>query len=84
MATGGAAYAVAAVALGVPVGLFASPTMQDAVGRSTGIGPGYASAPTIGAVAMTVVVFVAAAAGLAALAARRAAQAPVADILRSE
>lgn len=84
VAAGGAAYALTAVLLGVPAGLFASAAMQDAVGRATGIGPGYASAPTIGAIVVAAACIIVLSVVLAAAAAQRASRAPVAEILRSE
>ncbi len=84
VAAGGAAYALAAIAIGVPSGLLAAAAMHDAVGRATGIGPGFGSAPAVDAVLVSGALVVAASSLLAAVAARRAARAQVADILRSE
>ncbi|MGZ4740299.1 MAG: ABC transporter permease [Ilumatobacteraceae bacterium] len=84
VAAGGAAYAVAAVIIGVPAGLIASAAMQNAVGKATGIGPGFGSAPEIGVIAVVAGFIVIGCIALAATTARRAARAPVAEILRSE
>jgi putative ABC transport system permease protein len=84
VAAGAAAYALLAVVIGVPLGLIASTAMHDAVGRGTGSGPGFGSAPQVGAVAVAAVVLVIGSTALAALSARRAARTSVAEILRSE
>ncbi|MGZ4723118.1 MAG: ABC transporter permease, partial [Ilumatobacteraceae bacterium] len=84
VAAGGAAYAVAAVIIGVPAGLIASAAMQNAVGKATGIGPGFGSAPEMGVIAVVAGFIVIGCIALAATTARRAARAPVAEILRSE
>jgi putative ABC transport system permease protein len=84
VATGSAATAVAAVALGVPAGLVAGNLMLDAVGRGSGIGPGFGRPAALVSVALAGAVIVALGAGLGALVARRAARAPVAEVLRAE
>lgn len=84
VAAGAAAYAIAAIVIGVPAGLLASAAMQNAVGRGTGSGPGFGAGPSVVALTVAVVAVMACTVALAAVAARRAAQTPVADILRSE
>jgi putative ABC transport system permease protein len=83
-AAGAAAYALAAVAIGIPLGLVVSSAMLNTVGRSTGLGPGYGSAPAVAALLVTGLAIVTLGALMGAIAARGAARAPVADILRSE
>jgi putative ABC transport system permease protein len=84
VATGDAALALAAVVVGVPAGLVISARMQDAINRASGIGPGFGSGATVPALMVTAVLIVAIAAALGGAAARRAASAPVADIVRAE
>jgi putative ABC transport system permease protein len=84
VAAGAAAYALAAVVIGVPLGLIASRAMHDAVGRATGSGPGFGSPPQAAALLIAAAVIVLGSVALAALAARRAARTPVAEILRAE
>jgi putative ABC transport system permease protein len=84
VAVGSGAPAVAAVLVGVPVGLLASAAMLTSVGRDTGLGPQLGAAPAAAAVALAALAVVALAAGVGALVARRAAAAPVAEGLRAE
>lgn len=84
VATGSGATALAAVAVGIPAGVVVGRLMLDAVGRGSGIGPGFAEQAAPLSVAVAGAVVVAAGAGLGALAARRAARAQVAEVLRAE
>ena len=84
VATGDAALAVAAVLVGIPLGLLVSAQMQDVINRTSGIGPGFGSTPTAAALLVTAMFIVVLAAALGATAARRAASASVADIVRTE
>lgn len=58
--------------------------MLDAVGRGSGIGPGFGVPAAPVSVALARAVIVAAGADLGALAGRRAAHAQVAEVLRAE
>ncbi|HET7487036.1 MAG TPA: FtsX-like permease family protein [Acidimicrobiales bacterium] len=84
VATGAGATALAAVLVGVPVGLLAGRVMVDGVGTGSGLGPGWGSSPAGLAVVAAGVALVALGAGLGALASWRAARARVVEVLRAE
>jgi putative ABC transport system permease protein len=84
VATGGVVLAAVAVVVGVPLGWWLSNAGNDAVGAEIGIGPGIAQAPSWWIVALLVPAALAVTAGLAALAARRATTAEVAELVRYE
>ncbi len=84
VATGGVVLAILAVAVGVPLGWLLSGLANDAVGAQIGMGPGIAQSPSWIVVALLVPLAVAVTAGLAVLAARRAATAEVAELVRYE
>lgn len=84
VATGGVVLALLAVAVGLPVGWVLSGAANDAVGAQIGMGPGIAQPPSWTVVVLVAPLAVAVTAGLAVLAARRAATAEVAELVRYE
>jgi putative ABC transport system permease protein len=84
VATGGTALAVLATAVGVPLGWWLSGAANNGVGAEIGMGPGIAVAPSWALVAVLVPLTIAVSAGLAVLAARRAATEDVAVLVRYE
>jgi putative ABC transport system permease protein len=84
VATGGVALAVVASSVGVPLGWWLSDAANNGVGAEIGMGPGIAVAPSWGLVAILVPLSLAVTAGLAVLAARRAATEDVAVLVRYE
>jgi putative ABC transport system permease protein len=84
VASGSAAYGIAAVLVGVPAGLLTAVAMLDGVGREAGLGPGIAQLPAVAPLVLVAfaIVFVTGAFGL--VVARRAASARVAEVLRAE
>jgi putative ABC transport system permease protein len=84
VATGAAALALAAVALGVPAGLLAADATMELTGSGSGVGPEFGTSPAAAAVVVTVVVIVLLAAAVGAAVARRAARAQVTEVLRAE
>ena len=84
VATGAVVLALLAVAVGLPLGWLLSDAANDAVGAQIGIGPGIAEPPSALVVALVAPLAVLVAAGLAALAARRAATEEVAVLVRYE
>ncbi|MFF4652829.1 FtsX-like permease family protein [Streptomyces sp. NPDC001380] len=81
--TGTGLTALAAVAVGVLLGLPVSRWLIDLQGRSSGIGSGIAGSPSPGALLLTCAVAVAAAVCVPVVPAARAARAPVTAALRS-
>ena len=83
-AVAGAALGVVAVLLGVPLGLGVFRLLADAVSSGIGVGPGWMPAP--GAASILVIAGVALVlwATLGALAVRRVAHRPAADLVRGE
>jgi putative ABC transport system permease protein len=84
VAVGTAAMALAAAAIGIPLGLLVARLMQETIGRASGIGPEFGDSPAALGVAVAACLLVAVAVALGALVARRAARAPAAEILRAE
>ncbi|GAA2138746.1 hypothetical protein GCM10009844_07000 [Nocardioides koreensis] len=84
VATGGVVLALLAVAVGLPLGWWLSGAANDAVGAEIGMGPGIARSPSWAVVLLVVPLAVLVTAGLAVLAARRAATAEVAELVRYE
>lgn len=84
VATGGVTLAIVATAIGLPVGWLLSTAANNGVGATIGMGPGIAAAPPWTMVGVLVPVTLALTAGLAALAAHRAATEDVAVLVRYE
>jgi putative ABC transport system permease protein len=84
VATGGVVLALLAAAVGLPLGWWLSGAANDAVGAEIGMGPGIAQSPSWTVVLLVVPLAVVVTAGLAVLAARRAATAEVAELVRYE
>lgn len=84
VATGGVVLALVAVGVGVPLGWLFNSAANDAVGAEIGMGPGIAEPPPWTVVALVAPLAVAITAGLAMLAARRAATEEVAVLVRWE
>jgi putative ABC transport system permease protein len=83
-AASGAALAVAAALIGIPLGWVVSSAVTEVVGAASGIGPGIGAGPGIVSSLVLVPVVVALAALIGALAARQAAQAEVSELVRYE
>jgi putative ABC transport system permease protein len=83
-AMAGAALGVAAVVVGVPLGLFLFGTLSDLVSSGIGVGPGWMPMPTVGQLTLVTLIALASAAGLAALAVERLAHRPAAELVRWE
>lgn len=84
VATGAAALALAAAVVGLPLGWAVSGLVSGVVGEASGIGPGIGAGPGIPSALALVPLTVALASLLGAWAARRAASAEVADLVRYE
>ena len=84
VATGGVVLALLAAAVGLPLGWWLSGAANDAVGAEIGMGPGIAQSPSWTVVLLVVPLAVVVTTGLAVLAARRAATAEVAELVRYE
>ena len=84
VATGGVVLALLGAAVGLPLGWWLSGAANDAVGAEIGMGPGIAQSPSWTVVLLVVPLAVVVTAGLAVLAARRAATAEVAELVRYE
>ena len=84
VATGGVTLAVLASVIGVPLGWWLSNAANNGVGTQIGMGPGFAVAPSWTLVAGLVPLALLVTAGLAVLAARRAATQDVAELVRYE
>lgn len=84
VATGGVVLALLAAAVGLPLGWWLSGAANDAVGAEIGMGPGIARSPSWTVVLLVVPLAVLVTAALAVLAARRAATAEVAELVRYE
>jgi putative ABC transport system permease protein len=84
VAWGGAALALAAAVIGVPLGWIVSDAVSEVVGSVSGIGPGIGAGPGTVSVVMLVPLGVAVAALLGAAACRRVARAEVSDLVRYE
>jgi putative ABC transport system permease protein len=84
VAIGGAALAIVATALGLPAGWLLSNAVNNGVGAGIGMGPGIAVSPSVALVVLVAPLALAVTAGLAALAARRAATEDVAVLVRYE
>jgi putative ABC transport system permease protein len=83
-AASGAALAVVAALIGIPLGWVVSSAVTEVVGAASGIGPGIGAGPGIVSSLVLVPVVVALAALIGALAARQAAQAEVSELVRYE
>ena len=75
---------LAAVIVGLPLGLAAQRLLLDSLGRSAGWGPGLALGPAPLALALTLAIILALTALIGVLAARRAARSEVSTVLREE
>jgi putative ABC transport system permease protein len=84
VAIGGVTLAVLASLIGVPLGWWLSNAANNGVGSEIGMGPGIAVAPSWTLVAVLVPLALLVTAGLAVLAARRAATQDVAKLVRYE
>jgi putative ABC transport system permease protein len=84
VAAGGAALALAAALIGIPLGWVVSNTVTEVVGAASGIGPGIGTGPGIITTLVVVPCVVALAALLGTLAARRAAKAQISELVRYE
>jgi putative ABC transport system permease protein len=84
VAWGGAALALAAAVIGVPLGWIVSDAVTEVVGSVSGIGPGIGAGPGMVSVVMLVPLAIAVAALLGAAACRRVARAEVSDLVRYE
>ncbi|MFC4784410.1 FtsX-like permease family protein [Nocardioides sp. MAHUQ-72] len=84
VATDGVVLALLAVAVGLPLGWVLSGAANDAVGAQIGMGPGIAQHPSWTVVVLVAPLAVVVTVGLAVLAARRAATAEVAELVRYE
>jgi putative ABC transport system permease protein len=84
VAAGSASLAVVAAVIGIPLGWAVSGAVTEVVGAASGIGPGIGAGPGIANTLLLVPVTVAVAVLLGAAAARRAARAQVADLVRYE
>jgi hypothetical protein len=84
VAIGGGALAVVATVIAIPLGWWVSGAVADVAGVASGIGPGIGAGPGVLGVLVVVPVAIAVAAGLGALASRRATHAQVSELVRYE
>jgi putative ABC transport system permease protein len=84
VATSTGTVGLAAVVVGIPLGLGVDWLMMRAVGGESGMGPGIGVAPPLVGLLLLVPIAVALTAGVGALASRGAARAQVAEVLRAE
>jgi putative ABC transport system permease protein len=84
VAWGGAALALAAAVIGVPLGWIVSHAVTEFVGSVSGIGPGIGAGPGMVSAVVLVPLGIAVAALLGAAACRRVARAEVSDLVRYE
>jgi putative ABC transport system permease protein len=83
-AVAGATLGLAAVAVGVPVGLLLFGWLSDLVSDGIGVGPDWMPMPTAGQLGLVAVLALAASGGLGALAVGRLARRPAAELVRWE
>jgi putative ABC transport system permease protein len=83
-AMAGATLGLAAVVVGVPLGLFLFGTLSDLVSDGIGVGPGWMPMPSVGQVCLVAFGALAASAALGALAVERLARRPAAELVRWE
>jgi putative ABC transport system permease protein len=83
-ATAGATLGLAAVLVGVPLGLLLFGSLSDLVSEGIGVGPGWMPMPATGQIALVALVAVTLSAGLAALAVGRLARRRPAELVRWE
>jgi putative ABC transport system permease protein len=84
VAIGGGALAVVAAVIAIPLGWWVSGAVADVAGVASGIGPGIGAGPGVLSVLVVVPIAIAVAAGLGALASRRATHAQVSELVRYE
>ncbi len=83
-ATAGGTLGLAAVMVGVPLGLLLFGSLSDLVSEGIGVGPGWMPAPQLGQLALVALIAVALSAGLGALAVGRLARRRPAELVRWE
>jgi len=83
-AVAGAVLGLVAAVIGLPLGLVVFRVLADAVSKGIGVGPGWMPAPGIGLVAVVGAIAIVLSASLGALAVRRIANRPAADLVRGE
>jgi putative ABC transport system permease protein len=83
-AVAGAALGLVAAVIGVPLGFIVFRVLSDVVSTGIGVGPGWLPTPGIGLVTVVAAAAVALSAGLGALAVRRNATRPAADLVHGE
>ncbi len=81
-AVAGAALGVIAVAIGIPIGLLAFRVLADAVSSGVGVGPGWLPIPGVGTLAVVALLTIGLSAAAGALAERRMATRPTAELVR--
>ncbi|HVM01794.1 MAG TPA: FtsX-like permease family protein [Acidimicrobiales bacterium] len=84
VAIGAGVLGATAAALGMPLAWAATRAVTEVVGEATGIGPGIGVGPSPVVLALVVPAGVAVAAAIGAVAARRAASAPISELVRYE
>jgi putative ABC transport system permease protein len=83
-AVAGATLGLAAVVVGLPLGLLIFGTLSDLVSDGIGVGPGWMPMPTAGQLIVVSLTALTLSAGLGALAVQRLARRPAADLVRWE
>jgi len=83
-AMAGATLGLAAVVVGVPLGLLLFGALSDLVGKGIGVGPGWVAMPSGAQLAVVAVLALVVSAGLGALAVARLARRPAAELVRWE
>jgi putative ABC transport system permease protein len=83
-AVAGTVLGLVAAAIGIPLGLVVFRILADAVSTGIGVGPGWLPAPSLLLVSVTAALAIALSAALGALAVRRIAIRPAADLVRDE
>jgi len=83
-AVAGGTLALAAVVIGVPLGLLLFGNLSDLVSSGIGVGPGWMPMPAAGQLTLVVVIAVVVSGGLGALAVARLARRPAAELVRWE
>jgi putative ABC transport system permease protein len=83
-AIAGATLGLAAVLVGVPVGLLLFETLSDLVSNGIGVGPGWMPMPTAGQLLLLTLIALPGTAALGALAVERLVRRPAAELVRWE
>jgi putative ABC transport system permease protein len=83
-AAAGAALGLAAVVVGLPVGLLLFGTLSDVLSEGIGVGPGWMPMPAVGQLVLLTVAAVLLSAALGALAVARLARRPAAELVQWE